>query len=72
VPAGAKALEVGEPIRVAEDGFAIDDAGAHRQGGDGGEDQREAVRPIVAVARQEPDALSLAPGNEAKPSCLIS
>jgi hypothetical protein len=50
MPSAPQALEVGEPVAVTDDRFAIDEAGANGQGGDGGEDEREAVRPIVAVA----------------------
>ena len=42
-------VENGKPALVAYDGFAIDQARAHRQHGQGGDDLREAVREVIAI-----------------------
>src|SRR6516165_4334042 len=55
-------MKIGEPVAVAHDCLAVDDAGAHRERLNGFNNGPEAVAPIKATARDEPDALPIPPG----------
>jgi hypothetical protein len=46
---GGVGRENGEAAFVADDGLAVDQARAHRQHCQGGDDLREAVREVIAV-----------------------
>jgi len=48
---GGVGRENGEAAFVADDGLAVDQARAHRQHCQGGDDLREAVREIIATGR---------------------
>jgi hypothetical protein len=52
----ADELEHGQAAVVADDGLAVDNAGADRQGLDGFCDDREKVREVMAVARDQANA----------------
>ena len=47
-PPGGVGRENGEAAFVADDGLAVDQARAHRQHCQGGDDLREAVREVIA------------------------
>ena len=55
-------MKIGEPVAVAHDRLAVDDAGAHRERLNGFNNGPEAVAPIKATARYEPDALPIPAG----------
>ena len=70
MPTPSKELKVREPVRVARDQLAVDDAGAHRERLDGGDNHREAPRPIEPAPRGEPSALAVVMGEHAIPVML--
>ena len=55
---GGVGRENGEAAFVADDGLAVDQARAHRQHCQGGDDLREAVREVIAIS---PSSLSGSP-----------
>ena len=55
-PVAADEVEHGQAVVVADDGLAVDDARADGQRLDRLGDEREAVREVVPVAREKPDA----------------
>src|SRR5262249_33742923 len=65
-------LERGHAVVIASPRFAIDDARARAQASQCLDDQRKAMREVVARPRIKPHALTILAGNDAKPSCLIS
>jgi hypothetical protein len=48
-----------QPVVIAADSFAIDQAGSQTERIDGLDDQREAGRPVVAIASEQADASSV-------------
>jgi hypothetical protein len=66
----SKELKIRAPVRVARDQLAVDDAGAHRERLDGGDNHREAPRPIEPAPRDEPSALAVVMGDHAMPVML--
>ena len=60
LPAPAKQLKVGNPVRVARDDLTVDKAGAHRECLDGGDDHGKPPRPIEAAPGDKVDALAIA------------
>jgi hypothetical protein len=60
----ANHTEDGQAILIAADGLTIDQTGSHLEVVHGFHDQREAGRPVVASARDEPNADRVAPGHE--------
>ena len=65
VLAPAKQLEIREPVRVACDQLAVDDAGADRKRIDGRDDRRKPITPIEPAPRDEADALAVMMGEHA-------
>jgi hypothetical protein len=66
VAKGTDQAEHREPAVVADDGLAVDQAGARRQRHDGRHDERESRGEIVAVAGVEPHAAGVAPRQDAE------
>jgi hypothetical protein len=59
-------MKIGEPVAVAHDCLAVDDAGADPERLDGFNNGPEAVAPIEAAARDEPDALAVPTDNHSE------
>ena len=57
--AAVKLLEIGDAGVIAIDRLAIDHGRGRRQTGGSGRDQRIAIGPIVAAAREQPHAVAL-------------
>jgi hypothetical protein len=68
---GGVGRENGKSAFVADDGLAVDQARAHRQHGQGGDDLREAVREVIAIPGEQLHAASARRAMMRKPSCLI-
>jgi len=66
VPVPAQQVEDGEAVRVADDRLAIDQAGSHRQLGDGCRGEREAIGEVIAPAGVEGNAGGVALGENAE------
>ena len=62
----ADELERGNADVVASHRFAIDDARARAQAGQGLDDQRKAVGEVIAGSAVEPHALTILAGNDAE------
>jgi hypothetical protein len=65
VPPLAQDLEHGQAALVAAHSLAVDQAGPHLQVVHGLDDEREAGGPVVASARDQPNADRVAPGHQA-------
>ena len=62
----AKQIEHREPLPIDDNRLTVNDTGPRRQRRHRGDDLREANRKIVAVAGEQPDAVALAPRQDAK------
>ena len=62
----AEEIEHGQARPIDDDRLAIDDAGPRWQSCHRQDDLRETDRKIIAVAGEQPDAVALAPGENAK------
>jgi hypothetical protein len=59
-------IERGNPVVVAGDSFAVDNAGARAQSGERINDQREAASHVIAGAAVEPHAVAILASDDAK------
>src|SRR5258706_15677083 len=64
VPPLPEVLENRQPVIVKPPSLAIDQAGPQSERVDGLDDQREAARPVVAVAGEQADAGRVAAGHQ--------
>jgi hypothetical protein len=70
IPAPAQGLERRNAVLLAAHRLTVDQAGAHFERCHSGPDEREAVRPVVAVAREEPDPRPVAARQHPEPVVL--
>ena len=66
MPAPAQQVEDGQAVRVAHDRLAVDQAGSHRQFGDGCRGEREAIGEVIALAGVKGHAGGVALGENAE------
>ena len=66
MPAGMQRVEIGDPVKAEDHGFAIDHKLADAVFQGGLTDPREAARPVIATSGDQPHAVAVTLDEDAK------